>query len=218
MPAQPPAFRAAESDESAGGNRGIVRQGGASLAGVTKDRTTRRRFLRRLFAGGALLALGGAVAAVRTHGYAVPAERAARLVALAPWQLVVVEHAARRIAAPDDPRGVVTPDDVDVAGFVDGYVAGMPGPTRADFLRLLGYLEHLAPTALALGARFTRLAPNEQDRVLAALEASSQELLRAGFAGLKALVYMGYYRDPRTWNILGYDGPLVRRPPVGWSL
>jgi hypothetical protein len=52
--------------------------------------------------------------------------------------------------------------------------------------------------------------------VLASVEASSSDLLRAGFDGLKSLVFMGYYRDPRTWGILGYDGPLVNRPRGGW--
>ena len=183
---------------------------------MTELRRTRRQLLKRLAAGGVLLALGGAAAWLRTRGYDVPRDRAARLVALAPWQLVVVEHAARRIAAPDV-EGIVTPDDADVAGFVDAYVAKMPRPTRTDLLRLLGYLEHVAPAAVGSASRFTRLGPAEQDKVLASLEASSQDLLRAGFAGLKALVFMGYYRDPRTWKILGYDGPLVRRPMTGWS-
>ena len=53
--------------------------------------------------------------------------------------------------------------------------------------------------------------------MLAAIEASSSDLLRAGFDGLKSLVFMGYYRDARTWGILGYDGPLVGRPPSGWQ-
>jgi hypothetical protein len=190
---------------------------GDSLTRVTQEKTTRRRFVRRLLAGGALLAVGGAVAAVRTGGYALPSGRAARLVALSPWQFVVMQHVARRVAAPDDSRRVVTADDTDVAGFVDAYMAGMVEPTRTDLLRLLGYVEHLAPAGAGFVARFTRLAPLDQDRVLASVEASSQELLRAGFLGLKSLVFMGYYRDPRTWSILRYDGPLVGRPLEGWS-
>jgi hypothetical protein len=26
---------------------------------------------------------------------------------------------------------------------------------------------------------------------------------------VKAALFMGYYRDPRTWSILGYEGPRV---------
>jgi hypothetical protein len=80
----------------------------------------------------------------------------------------------------------------------------------------MAYLEHVAPLAVGLVSRFTALSPAAQDRVLASLERSPYDLLRAGFDGLKALVFMGYYRDARTWGIVGYDGPLVRRPEGGW--
>jgi hypothetical protein len=67
-------------------------------------------------------------------------------------------------------------------------------------------------------SRFTRLLPADQDKVLAAMESSDSPLLRAGFEGLKALVFMGYYRDARTWKVLAYDGPLKGRPEGGWVL
>ncbi len=179
--------------------------------------TTRRRFLGLV--AGAALAVSGVVAALRTRGYTLPADRAARLEALAVWQAVVVEHVARRIAAPDraGDSSIPTPDDTDVAGFVDAYVARMPAALRRDLSRLFAYVEHLAPLRAGLATRFTRLGPTEQDRVLAAMEASDQSLLRGAFAGLKSLVFMGYYRDPRTWSILAYDGPLVDRPAEGWG-
>ena len=184
---------------------------------VNGKKTSRRRFLT--YVGGALLATGSAVALIRTRGYSIPAERAAALVSLSPWQLVVLEHAARRIAAPDREGDATIPsaDDVDVAGFLDGYIARMPSVVRRDLSRLFGYVEHLAPLAVGFGSRFTRLSPAQQDRVLEGLESSDESLLRGGFAGLKALVFMGYYRDPRTWKILGYDGPWVQRPAAGWS-
>jgi hypothetical protein len=177
---------------------------------------SRRRFLKAGVVGGILVATGSVVAFVRTRGYEIGAERASKLEALAPWQLVVVEHVARRIAAPDR-DGAPTPDEVDVAGYIDTYVARMDKSLRRDLLRLLGYLEHLAPIASGYSSRFTRLAAADQDKVLAALESSSQDLLRGGFDGIKSLVFMGYYRDARTWAILGYDGPLVNRPPGGWT-
>src|SRR5579883_2118944 len=178
---------------------------------ATAAKPTRRKLLKAGVGGLALVLLGGAVAFVRTRGYALSKERLAQLVALSAWQLIVVEHAARRIAAPDR-RGAPTADDVDVAGFVDGYVGAMDPAMRRDVLRLLGYVEHVAPIACGYSSRFTRLAAADQDAVLRALESSRHELLRGGFAALKALVFMGYYRDPRTWKILGYPGPLVNRP------
>lgn len=182
-------------------------------------RPGRRRLLKGTLAAAALAAAGAVAAAVRTSGYHVAPERARTLRALAPWELVFVEAAARRIAAPDRPGDATTPsaDDVDVAGFVDAFVAGMAPRMRRDLGRLFAYVEHLAPLRLGLRRRFTSLDPGDQDRVLEALEASDVDLLRGGFEGLKALVFMGYYRDPRTWTILGYDGPTWRRPAAGWA-
>jgi len=179
------------------------------------DRKVSRRRLLGIV-GGALVLGASAVAVVRTRGYSVPADR--RLVAFSPWQFIVAQHAARRIVAPDRPGDAAIPaaDDLDVAGFVDAWVARMDGRVRRDLGRFLGYLEHAAPIGAGFATRFSRLAPTEQDEVLASLESSSSDLLRAGFDGLRSLVFMGYYRDPTTWAIVGYDGPLVNRPAGGW--
>ena len=82
--------------------------------------------------GSGVLAVGGAVAFVRTSSYDLPRATLQSLRALAPWEYVVVQAAARRIAASDRPgdASVPTPDAVDVAGFVDGYVATMPPVLR----------------------------------------------------------------------------------------
>jgi len=178
-------------------------------------RLPRRRVLRLGVL--AVLALGGAAGLVRSRGYSVPARQ--RLLTLSPWQFVVVQHAARRIAAPDHAgdRSIPSADDLDVAGFVDAWLARMRPRVRRDFGRFLAYVEHLAPLRAGYAPRFTRLDAQAQDRVLAATQASSSDLLRAGFDGLKSLVVMGYYRDARTWGIVGYDGPRVGRPPDGWQ-
>jgi hypothetical protein len=161
--------------------------------------------------------VGSGLAFFRTTGYAVP--KTIELEAISGWQWVFVTHVARRIAAadrPDDPS-IPSPDEVDVAGFIDGYVARMPAALRRDLLRAFTYVEHVAPLGLGYLSRFTRLSPAEQDKVLASLETSQTDLLRGAFEGLKSLVFMGYYRDARTWKILGYDGPLLNRPAGGWQ-
>jgi hypothetical protein len=188
-----------------------------TLPGAMRAKLSRRRLLA---GAAAVLILGGsAVAVVRTRGYALPAGKVTLL--LSPWQFVVVQHAARRIAAPDRPAAedpnIPSADDLEVASFVDAWLSRMHPRIQRDLGRFLAYLEHLAPVAAGYASRFTRLAPADQDRVLASVEASSSDLLRAGFEGLKSLVFMGYYRDARTWAVVGYDGPLVGRPPGGWK-
>jgi hypothetical protein len=160
---------------------------------------SRRRLLGAVAAAVALA--GGALAVVRTRGYAVGP--GVRLLALSSWQFVVVEHAARRITSPD------RADDASIP------TADSPG-VRRDLGRFLAYLEHVAPLGAGFASRFTRLGADAQDRVLERIESSPHDLLRAGFDGLKSLVFIGYYRDARTWGLLGYDGPLVGRPPGGW--
>jgi Gluconate 2-dehydrogenase subunit 3 len=191
-----------------------MRVSSGSSAATQPPRLSRRRVLK--VGALAVLALGGVAGVVRSRGYEVPAGQ--RLLTLSAWQFVVVQHAARRIAAPDRAGDASIPstDDLGVAGFVDGWLGRMRPDVRRDFGRFLAYIEHLAPLREGLASRFTKLDAAAQDRVLAATEGSSSDLLRAGFDGLKSLVLMGYYRDVRTWAIVGYDGPLVGRPPDGW--
>lgn len=172
----------------------------------------RRRALSSLFLGGSLAVAGVMVARLRTSPGAVAPVVAARLKVLKPWQYVLVRDLARRIAAPDQVEGVPSPDDVGVAEFADTYLFGLPLGLRREFLRLLVVVEQLAPLGLGLWRRFTELAAPDQDRVLAALESSRLDDLRAGFVALKSLVMLGYYRDPATFGILGYRGPLLGRP------
>jgi hypothetical protein len=186
------------------------------VPGAHPRKTSRRRFLAA--AGGGLALAAGAIAIVRTRGYSVPEGVRVKLASLAPWQYVTVASVARRIAAPDEEDPALpTTDDADVAGFVDEYVARLPAPLRRDLLRAIAFVEHVAPLGVGSASRFTRLSPADQDRVLASLESSGEDLLRGAFDGLKSLVFMGYYRDPRTWKILSYDGPRVNRPDEGWG-
>lgn len=184
------------------------------MATALAERSTRRQWLKKAVVFAAVAATGGALTVARTGDYAFDRARASKLQALTPWQFVVVQHLARRIVAPDDPSDatVLTADDAEVADFIDGYLAGMSRSMRRDLSRMLQYVEHLAPLSEGYLHRFTALSPEDQDQVLRGIESSRLDLLRAGFNGLKSLVMMGYYRDPRSWSVLSYRGPLVVRP------
>ena len=175
-----------------------------------------RRHVLKTAVAAALAICGSAVAVLRTGGYAAPGGRS--LAVLSAWQFVVVQHVARRITAPDreGDSSIPTADELDVASFVDGWLARLSPRLCRDLGRFLAYLEHVAPLSAGYLSRFSSLHPQAQDRVLAAVESSSSDLLRAGFDGLRSLVFLAYYRAPSTWRIIGYDGPLVGRPASGW--
>jgi len=162
----------------------------------------------------------GVATMLRTGGYDRSDRRIAYLRALPWWQLAVVDAFADRVCAADvaydAPGAPPTPSEVDVTLFVDAYVADSAPEIRRDLLAAFGALEHAFPALAGEAHRFTALSPARQDDVLRALERSPIDLVRGAFNGLKCLVMMGYYRDPRTWGVLGYDGPLVMRPIGGW--
>jgi Gluconate 2-dehydrogenase subunit 3 len=185
-------------------DRGTERAAGPPDIGIP-----RRKWLGSLLIGGTLAALGGTVALFRTAGYDALPVKASALRVLSPWHYAVVRAVARRMVAADRAEGVPSPDEVGVAEFVDGYLVEMRPALRRDVFRLLRYIEQLAPLGSGYKDRFTDLAPNDQDEVLGALEASRFDQLRAGFQAMKGLVMMGYYRDARTFSILGYGGPFL---------
>jgi hypothetical protein len=161
----------------------------------------RRRFL--IWSG--LGAVAGGLALVRARGYHVPAEVAARLKVLSPWQYRVLEAVGAR---------VLDPEHADVAGFADGYLEDLADADRTDLLRLLAVVEHALPMRLGHLSRFTELSPTAQDEVLSWLELAPIPLLRGGFAALKALAMMAYYRLEASWPAIGYSGPVVLYPRV----
>ena len=168
-------------------------------------RVTRRRFLRLGLAGGALLAAGG-VFALHTGGYVLDERTRRRLRFFDQKGYRVFEAFADRALDGCTP----TAREVDVVGFVDGFVATMDARTRGDLHKLLGLLEH----GTLLGdsvRRFTALGSAEKDGYLAGWESSRLVVKRTGFSALKALAMLGYYRDSRAFAAIGYPGPIVPR-------
>jgi Gluconate 2-dehydrogenase subunit 3 len=195
----------------------VGKSGGEKVgAGQTSETVlTRRRWLRSLLVGGSISLAAGAVALVRMTGYAVDPWARARLRVLAPWQYLVVRAAADRIVAPDRSEGVPTASALGVAEFIDGYLIDMSPSVRGDLFQFLRYLEQLAPLGYGFLHRFTALSEPDQDKVLSELESSRIDPIRAGFQAMKSLAMLGYYRDPRTFGILGYKGPFIDAPESG---
>ncbi len=159
----------------------------------------RRRFLRII--GTATLAGAAGLALVRASGYEFPAEVRARLRVLSPWQWVVLSAVGDRL---------LDPERADVADFADEYLVDLAPQDRADLIKLIAVVEHVAPLQLGLLRRFSSLGPEDQDRVLVELEQSPLGLVRGGFQALKAIAMMALYRSPASWGAIGYDGPVVK--------
>jgi Gluconate 2-dehydrogenase subunit 3 len=181
---------------------------------------SRRRAIRM-----GLFSLGAAATSVaffRLRGYDVPDGVRQKLEALTASEFAIVSALAARICAADEVvietadgasgfAPAPAPEALGVAVWVDGYIAKMDSALRRDLLRFLSCIEQLAPLTSGFAGRFSFLPPAAQDVVLQKLESSSYDLFRGGFQGVKALIFMGYYRDPRTWAILDYDGPTIAR-------
>ena len=167
-----------------------------------------RRGLLRAGLGGALVVSGAALVARSFGGwggaYRLDDAKAARLRALSPKEYLVLQAVARRVCATDEPDAP-SADAVDAALAADAYVAQLPLPIQEEVRALLQLVEHGA----SLTSRFTRLPADAQDAALRGWQQSSLTVRRRGFQALKTLALVGYWRDDRTWPLLGYSGPML---------
>lgn len=185
---------------------------------------SRRGFLKVGLAGGALLS-GATVLGLGAIGYSAPPRVAERLVHLSHKEYLVLRACVDRIVGPlpaptlplDEYRVATTADADDPALFLDGFLRFFDAPTRRELKGLLHLIEHstsiFGSDAGGRLRRFTGLTGEEQDQVLREWQSSSLTIRRQCFQGLRSLVFMGFYRDPRTFAALGYDGPTLRRDP-----
>lgn len=87
--------------------------------------------------------------------------------------------------------------------MIDAALMDRPPGVRRQFGTLLGVVRWLPLPRW--GISFERLSGDRQDRVLRWLQDAPLPLLRAGFWGLKVMVFMGYYGQPELWPEVGYD-------------
>jgi hypothetical protein len=157
---------------------------------------SRRRFLRTSLLAVAALGVAGVVGR-HVGGYPLDENLRRRLKVLSPKEYLILAAVARRVLV-----GGPSPDELEVALHADAYLDHVPEALTADVRALLQLFEHAHLT------RFTRMAAEAQDEVLRAWQQSALSLKRQGFQALRTLCFMGYYRDARTWPMLGYTGPM----------
>lgn len=159
--------------------------------------------------GGVLLG-GAALVGRQLTGYHVDAATARRLRVLSPKEYLVLQAVARRVLAPDR-DDAPSADTVEVALGVDAYLAKLPPYVQRDVGALLQLVEHGSALFRLRATRFTRMGAAEQDATLADWERSSLTVRRQGFQALRTLSFLGYWRDDRTWPLIGYSGPMLPR-------
>ena len=86
--------------------------------------------------------------------------------------------------------------------IIDTALLARPPEVRRQFAIFLGLIRW-APV-IRFGTSLENLRPDRQDRVLRWFEDCPVGLFRKGFWGLKAMVFMGYYGQPETNELVGY--------------
>jgi hypothetical protein len=184
---------------------------------VVQRPPSRRKFLKWGIGGAAALT-GATVLGLAAFGYEVPGRIAERLRFLSVKEYCVLRAAAARIVGGDG--APLSMGEIDPALFIDGFMRHFDAATRRELGGMLQLIEH-SPGLFGSGGgangaprwrRFTQLTGEQQDQVLEEWQSSSLTIRRQCFQGLRSLVFMGYYRDPRTFALLGYDGPTIGKP------
>lgn len=178
-----------------------------------KEGLSRRALLKRGLFGGLILGMGG-VFAYQQSGYELSKDKADSLKVLNAKEFLVLQAIAARVMAGDE-EGTPGPEELGVAEWIDGYLKRQSPWVQKDFRMLLNAIEHAGPMMDFEFSRFTRMSAAAQDRVLGNWARSRLSLRKQGFSALKGLCVMAYYRHPKTWDLLGYDGPLVKKQSGG---
>lgn len=87
--------------------------------------------------------------------------------------------------------------------IIDGALQDRDPSVRRQFATFLGVLRWASLPRY--GSPLEKLSGERQDAVLRWFEDCPVSLFRKGFWGLKAMVFMGYYGQPETNALVGYD-------------
>jgi gluconate 2-dehydrogenase subunit 3-like protein len=168
--------------------------------------TDRRRFLKGSVSGIALLGLG-AWLPIGCKSYPKPQ---VPLRFFNSREYAIMNTVAERLLNADGRIGPGT-QQIDVAANVDAVVAGWDADAQRQLRTILRLFEHGTYLFDLRRKRFTHLSTAQQDRYLEGWMTSTLGARRIVFRTLKCLAAIGFYRDPRTWRRLGYDGPWLGR-------
>jgi hypothetical protein len=165
-------------------------------------RATRRAFLRLAGASAALTAL----AQIRTLPGAAATASDDRFFAAHEREILtqIVERMVET-GIPEAPRVRETRAVETIDGLCRQLGSEVAGPLTLA-LRLFEYGPILFDLTFS---RFTRMSAAQQDASLAAWMQSRLALRRQAFLALRNLSLLGYWSQPETWPLIGYQGPLL---------
>ncbi len=174
---------------------------------------TRRRFLRWTLYGAAAASVAavGAVALLRrspVDARAVPDG----LKSLSAAEYHLFERALP-VLLPVQGTGLAPREAVPVLANIDAMMALLPAGLRQDVAAGLTLFDHAALVSGWHGKRFVDL--DDADATAYFDRWSEGNSIQRALATLvKKFVYVGYWRDPLTWQALQFDGPVSDR----WGL
>ncbi|MBT3220165.1 MAG: pyridoxal-phosphate dependent enzyme [Proteobacteria bacterium] len=168
---------------------------------------------RQVLAGVCVLA-AGATLGVRLTGYSRFPNWSGHV--LSRWEAEVVAAAAEALLPNTPGEANIGPTVEEVTVNVDRYLVGMPQPMLTEIHGLFGLLEHGTPMGCSI-TRLTRLTPAARLEFFEKLN-GGPFLIRCAVRGIRDLLMIGQYQDPRSWPATGYTGPMVSPPktaPLG---
>ena len=166
---------------------------------------SRRRALGLGIGGGLLVVLAGLGLQSTTL---VPPARP--LKALTAEQYSILRAVAERLHPGEGP--IPSASQIGVADAVDDLLSSAHPGFAYDFGRALLAFESAAGHLVFDGrlAPFTRMTPEQQDKVLEGWREARSHLRRQIFHAMLGLCSAAYWGDPRTWPVMEYPGPPPR--------
>lgn len=179
---------------------------------ISPSPITRRKFLGVGLAGGALLAIGGGVAAWFTAGYDALLSPTDVPIALSTKEFAVVR--ALIDALFPGGHGLPSGNAIGLAQRVDEELWAASPKLRRQLKQGIQLLEHV-PVLFGYPGRFTALSPSQREEVFTKLLRSNRRTYRQIAVALKQLTQLYYFADERTWRAIHYPGTLgpLPRPP-----
>ena len=179
-------------------------------------RETRRGLLKKTLGGAALLVAAGAVPLALRRTKLRPPARPLQYFTEAEYSIwaaladrVLAQEATAATSEPADAveerPAAPRPEQIDVAGKADAFLAALPESDAKDMKQLLALFDN-ALFNLSLRP-FTHKSAAEQDAHLKAWQTSRLAIKRTGFQAMKRLTCALYFSDPRTYASVGYPGP-----------